>query len=114
MSATSPGARPRRQAGLGIGPEPRRLGSGGKPGQHRGLGFGGLGQGGAHQAGAGLVGVRAAPELVEALKCLLTYANAYSDKMRERGFGAEELGEGKDPYGCGAMAEAALLKAGVK
>lgn len=53
----------------------------------------------------------AAPELLAALKALLAYADAYSEKMLEIGRGAEELGEGADSSSVAGMARAAIAKA---
>ena len=50
----------------------------------------------------------AAPELLETLKELLTYANSYSDKMREIGRGAEQLGEGADSVSVAGRARALI------
>lgn len=55
--------------------------------------------------------IAAAPELLAALKALLAYADAYSEKMLEIGRGAEELGEGADSSSVAGMARAAIAKA---
>lgn len=55
--------------------------------------------------------IAAAPELLAALKALLAYADAYANKMREIGRGAEELGEGADSSSVSGMARAAIARA---
>lgn len=55
--------------------------------------------------------IASAPELLAALKALLAYADAYSNKLREVGRGAEELGEGADSSSVAGMARAAIAKA---
>lgn len=56
--------------------------------------------------------IAAAPELLEALRNLLAYANKYSDTMAEKlGRGAEELGELADSSSVAGMARAAIAKA---
>lgn len=56
--------------------------------------------------------IAAAPELLEALRNLLAYANKYSDTMAAKlGRGAEELGELADSSSVAGMARAAIAKA---
>ena len=62
------------------------------------------------QANARLIA--AAPEMYEALKALLSHANAYSDFMAEKyGHGDIELGELADSTSIAGRARAALAKA---
>lgn len=65
--------------------------------------------GGTVDANAALIA--AAPDLLAALKALLAHANAYSDEMRERGYGSMELGESADSASLAGMARAAIAKA---
>lgn len=55
--------------------------------------------------------IAAAPELLEALRNLLAYADAYSDSMMVHGRGAEQLGNGADAVSVSGMARAAIAKA---
>ena len=54
----------------------------------------------------------AAPDLLEALENLLSYADGYSDTMRDKlGRGAEGLGTDADSSSVSGMARAAIAKA---
>ena len=55
--------------------------------------------------------IAAAPDLLEALKALLDYANDYSDAMAKEGKGAEQLGTLADSVSVAGMARAAIAKA---
>lgn len=55
--------------------------------------------------------ISAAPDMLAALQALVAYADAYSDKMREIGRGAEQLGAGADSMSVSAAARAAITKA---
>lgn len=55
--------------------------------------------------------IAAAPELLEALRNLLDYANKYSDTMAAIGRGATQLGELADSVSVSGMARAAIAKA---
>ncbi len=55
--------------------------------------------------------IAAAPDLLDALTKLLTYANNYSDAMRGSGHGAEQLGELADSISVAGIARAAIAKA---
>ena len=50
----------------------------------------------------------AAPDLLDALKKLLKYANGYSDAMRKDGRGAEQLGQNSYSTSVAGMAKAAI------
>ena len=53
--------------------------------------------------------IAAAPELLDALKRLLKYADWYSDEMTKRGRGAEELGDSASSDSVGGMARRAIM-----
>lgn len=55
--------------------------------------------------------IAAAPDLLEACKRLLAYANRYSDEMRKIGRGADQLGDDADSVSVAGMARAAIAKA---
>ena len=55
--------------------------------------------------------IAAAPDLLEALKALLDYANDYSDAMAKEGKGAEQLGTLADSVSVAGMARAAIALA---